>query len=224
MQRKGTILTYQQLVSIENGENDEQLVDLAKECPDIICQYEKFDMKPFVGDRIFVRSTVAKKLAQVQEYLGSVFEKYRLRMVYGYRHPQVQLDYFTRRKKALAGKYPDMSEDELISYTHNFIAVPDVAGHVTGGAVDLTITTPDGDIDMGTKIADFTDEELIQTYAKGVTPTQMENREWLLIMMRSQGFAPFYGEWWHFSYGDKEWACFYNHKKSLYSAVYFQSK
>ncbi|MDR3125675.1 MAG: hypothetical protein LBU20_01195 [Candidatus Nomurabacteria bacterium] len=31
----------------------------------------------------------------------------------------------------------------------------------------------------------------------------------ILKPMMSQGFAPYDGEWWHFSYGDREWAAWY---------------
>jgi hypothetical protein len=34
------------------------------------------------------------------------------------------------------------------------------------------------------------------------------------------GFAPSYRKWWHFSYGDREWAAFYNTPSgSLYGPV-----
>lgn len=35
---------------------------------------------------------------------------------------------------------------------------------------------------------------------------QKENRFLLQDLMLLVGFAPYYGEWWHFSYGDREWA------------------
>jgi D-alanyl-D-alanine dipeptidase len=37
--------------------------------------------------------------------------------------------------------------------------------------------------------------------------------------MTSVGFAPFDGEWWHFSYGDREWAYFYKKKNALYGQI-----
>jgi len=38
-------------------------------------------------------------------------------------------------------------------------------------------------------------------------------------LMIEAGFAPYYGEWWHFSYGDAEWAAFYEKSKTLYSLL-----
>jgi D-alanyl-D-alanine dipeptidase len=37
--------------------------------------------------------------------------------------------------------------------------------------------------------------------------------------MMNEGFAPYDGEWWNFSYGDKEWACYYKKEMSLYNQV-----
>ena len=93
---------------------------------------------------------------------------------------------------------------------------------MVGGAIDLTITSSQGDLDMGTMIGDFTDSDKIKTFAKNISQAQKENRQLLHDLMLKENFAPFYGEWWHFSYGDKEWAAFYGHQKSLYSILDFK--
>jgi D-alanyl-D-alanine dipeptidase len=109
--------------------------------------------------------------------------------------------------------------------THNFVAVPSVAGHPTGGAVDATIVDAQGkELDMGTKIGDFSDPEKIKTFSKKISKKQLKNRLLLHEVMVKEGFAPFYGEWWHFSYGDREWACFYGKKRSIYSPIEFKIK
>ena len=61
--------------------------------------------------------------------------------------------------------------------------------------------------------------EKIKAFAKGLNREQRYNRYLLRSLLLKEGFAPFNGEWWHFSYGDKEWASFYGRKKSLYSSV-----
>ena len=48
---------------------------------------------------------------------------------------------------------------------------------------------------------------------------QRSNRGLLQDAMVAAGFAPFYGEWWHFSYGDREWAAFYYRPAALYGPV-----
>lgn len=72
---------------------------------------------------------------------------------------------------------------------------------------------------MGTRIADFFDPEKIQTYYSHLTALQHTNRLWLRNLVMSQGFAPFDGEWWHFSYGDKEWAAYYSRQAAIYGPI-----
>ena len=176
-------------------------------------------MQKYLGENIIVRETVAKKLLEISKKLKAVNSDFRLRVVYGYRHPDVQLKYFKNKKLEIQKNNLTDTEDELNEKTHIFVADPRVGGHQSGGAVDITITTPKGDLDMGTKIADYSNEEKIQTFSLQVTEEQENNRKLLHGLMVSEEFAPFYGEWWHFSYGDLEWAAFYKKEKSLYSTT-----
>lgn len=211
------ILGYDDLIQIPSGENNERLVDVRTYSPSIAAQYNKQDMLPYTGEIILVRETVAKKLAAVNDALRT--QGLGLRIVYGYRHPEVQKDYFSNRKAELRRENSTLDESLLDRLTHNFVAVPDVAGHPTGGAVDLTLIDDEGvEIDMGTRIADYSDPEAIKTFA-AMNEMQMSNRKLLHDMMVAQGFAPFYGEWWHFSWGDREWAAFYGKKEALYGAI-----
>lgn len=213
------ILTFEDVARFPAGNSDEELVDAAKYDRSITSQYIKTDMVPITGSTIYVRDSIAKKLTAVETKLRD--RGFRLKVVYGYRHPIVQQKYFDTRKVAILKEYPNLSGIELDRYTHNFVAVPDIAGHPAGAAVDLTIINSDGTpLDMGTGIADYSDKEKIKTYADGLTDDQITNRKLLHDLMIDQEFAPFYGEWWHFSYGDREWAAFYN-KKALYGAVSF---
>lgn len=214
----GVILTYEQLKKVEGGENNEDLVTLDES---IICSYNRFDMLPITGEKIYVRKTIADKLLYIQKILQEKNKDYFLKVLYGYRHPSVQEKYFNEMKEILRKQHVGISEEALNSIVHDYIAVPDVAGHPTGGAVDITIATREEDIDMGSDSEDYTDQEKMQTFSIKISKKAQENRILLHDLMRSAGFAPFYGEWWHFSYGDKEWACFYGKEKSLYNVKDF---
>jgi len=37
--------------------------------------------------------------------------------------------------------------------------------------------------------------------------------------MPARGFTNYAGEWWHFSYGDKEWAKYYGEQAAIYEQV-----
>lgn len=213
------MLQYDDLLNVPVQENNEALVAVQDFSPDIMCQYEKFDMEPYVDDRMLLRAGVAKLLELASQTLKQQDSTARLKLVYAYRHPVVQERYFLKRVEELGIQFPNLAKKEIKHRAHLLSASPDVAGHPTGGAVDITIMKGKQGIDMGTRIADFSDPEKIQTYYPHLTALQHTNRLWLRSIMMSQGFAPFDGEWWHFSYGDKEWAAYYSKKAAIYGPI-----
>jgi len=100
------------------------------------------------------------------------------------------------------------------------VALPSFAGHPTGGAVDVTLAENGRELNMGCAITDFSCQDLLSTFAAGLTDEQKRCRRWLHDLMLTAGFAPFYGEWWHFSYGDREWAAFYSRPQAKYGPLY----
>lgn len=210
---------YQDLLKVKAGENHGRMLVLNNYYPQgIVCAYEQFDMNPWLGDNLLVRSGVAQRLKHAAKLLSKIKPGYKFLVVYAYRHPIVQKKYFLRQRKLLAvkNKLDDFSLDAL---THNFVAVPKVAGHTCGAALDLTLIGPKGVMDMGTAIADFKQADKIPTYSYLISSAQKKNRLLLRSVMAESGFAPFDGEWWHFSYGDREWAYYYKRLRSLYSPI-----
>lgn len=213
-----------EILTINKGENLEPFEVLNNISLNIVCLYEKMDMKKYLNNNIVLRETVVKKLVKISNKLNKKYPGYKLKVVYGYRHPAIQLKYFKNQKSKIKKNNLLDTDEELNEKTHMFVADPRVAGHPTGGAVDVTITTASGDLDMGTRIADFSNEDKIKTFSLSINKEQKKNRKILHDLMTSEDFAPFYGEWWHFSYGDLEWAYFYNKKTSLYSAKEYSLK
>jgi zinc D-Ala-D-Ala dipeptidase len=162
---------------------------------------------------VLVRPALCQMLERVQERL----KPYDLLVVEGYRPLAYQERYFLMELHTLFQKRPDLPLDALIEKTNQLVALPSRAGHPTGGAVDLTLCYEGEEVDMGGQIADFSVPELLPTFSPHVAPSQARLRRLLLEAMTAEGFAPFYGEWWHFSYGDIEWAEFYQ-KDVLYEA------
>lgn len=216
---KYQIQTYDDIIRVSVGKFKEALVDVCTYDESILSEYENNDMLPYAGQIILVRRTLAKKLARINKYLK---EEYRLKLkvVYGYRHPEIQMRYFQDNRSVLAKKFNNLNDTELNALTHNLIAIPEIAGHPVGGAVDLTLVDiNDVECDMGTRIADFSDSDRIRTFCRNITDDQLMNRRILLEAMTNENFAPFYGEWWHFSYGDREWAAFYGKASAIYGTV-----
>ena len=216
------IFSYDELKNIKSIDNSEKLINIKTYNKNILVESSNNDMNLYTEKEIYVRESVAKKLAKINENLSC---NINLKINYGYRHPLVQEKYFIREKQKQRKLNPTLSEDDLTNLTHNFIAVPDVAGHTTGGAVDLTIVDSNGtELDMGTSIADFNKPDKLPTYANNLTSLQISNRKLLHDLMIAENFAPFYGEWWHFSYGDKEWAAFYDKGCAIYENLGNQGK
>lgn len=214
------VLGYDDVLPYPAGDSQEALVDARTYDQTIVARYNKKDMLPYTGETIYVRRELASRLAFANQQLAK--SGYTLKIVYGYRHPEVQAGYFSDRRHALAEEFPELSESRLDKLTHNYVAHPNIAGHPAGAAVDVTIvTTKNDEVDMGTAIADYTDPVKICTDASSITRSQAANRAVLHDAMVGAGFAPFYGEWWHFSYGDREWAAFYE-KSALYGPVDFR--
>ena len=108
----------------------------------------------------------------------------------------------------------------MYEYIHEKIAVPIVSGHPTGGAVDAAIYDANQNkiLDFGSEILDYS-TTMCYYETDNISEEAKKNRKLLRKMMMSEGFAPYDGEWWHFSYGDKEWAFYYDKEKSLYNQV-----
>ena len=76
---------------------------------------------------------------------------------------------------------------------------------------------------MGVALDDITaDAGRIKTFGENLTGQQISNRMALFQAMTTAGFMPFFGEYWHFMYGDREWAYFSGLGESLYSNIDFR--
>ncbi len=219
------IASYKERLSMRVIECGEGMVNISNTLQGkIICKHENSEMAKYTGDSIWVRKTVGDMLEQVSASLVRLHPAYKLKVVFGFRHPEVQKFYFERRKEILRPANQNLTEDELEELADSMSANPKVAGHAAGAALDITITTPEGDLDMGTGISDFSNIEKVQTLYPHLTEGQKKNRMLLNKLMQEVGFAPYYGEWWHFSYGDREWACFYNKSHAIYDIINFQTE
>lgn len=126
------MLQYDDLLDVPVQENGEELVVVQDFFPDIICQYEKFDMEPYVGDRMLLRVGTAKLLQLASQTLKQEDPTARLKLVYAYRHPIVQERYFLKRVEELGIQFPNLAEKDIKRRAHLLIASPDVAGHPAG--------------------------------------------------------------------------------------------
>ncbi|RUZ71810.1 hypothetical protein EN943_32520 [Mesorhizobium sp. M7A.F.Ca.US.006.01.1.1] len=115
---------------------------------------------------------------------------------------------------------PSLSGEALKEAAHRFSAVPEVAGHPTGGAVDVRIIQSNGQaLAMGTELGEDCPDTYV--FSPFIKREHWRNRQTLRFCMLRAGFAPFDGEWWHFSFGDREWARYFDKDRAIYSQLSF---
>jgi len=215
-QLESTMVTYTQLLSIPVKENNEPMVIVDQQ--DIPNGYLEgmADMEKFLGKTILVRQTVLNKLKLAQKILQNEYPYYSLFLTYGYRTLEIQTKRFLERLKSFSSiYYPDPRD--FYEAVHRSISVPCVAGHPTGGAIDITIIDirTHKALDFGTKQYDYTNNDFY-VFFPNITDLARKNRMLLRNILMQTEFAPFDGEWWHFSYGDREWAKYYKIPFALY--------
>ncbi len=217
---ENNFLKYGDLINIDKKDNNEEFCSLSKiKSKNIFVQYIKKDMEKYFSGEIIVRKKVYNKIINIIKYLKKYYPNTGLKIVYGYRSIKIQKKYFDKIYNKFKKNFPNKTENELLELSHTKVAVPEVSGHPTGGAIDLTlfnIKTKE-EYKMGGKIADFNEKKKVYTYSSEITKKELKNRLFLKKIMERENFAPYLGEWWHFSFGDVEWAKFYNKKKAIYS-------
>lgn len=157
------------------------------------------------------RRTVAQRLAQAADRLP---DGYSLYIFDALRSLTVQKALYDRFRKEAARERPSLSPRELDDVIDEFVALPvkrldRPSPHATGGAVDLTLCRDGQLLDMGTGFDDFTALAHTDALEKDCPPeleAARKNRRILYHLMDSVGLVNYSSEWWHFAYGERQWA------------------
>lgn len=213
-----SMLELADLLPIPVSECGSDLVPIPQS-DEIVTRYDKRDMLEIYGETMWVRAEVLMRLQAAASELRQVAPEFKLKVVYAYRTPEIQLAYFERELAVVRQEMPHLGDTEARAHAHLLVADPRVAGHPTGGAVDVTIVSGATELDMGCRIADRAMKAVFPTFVEGISAAQAQNRFFLRDAMLRQGFAPFDGEWWHFSYGDREWAAYWQQAAALYDVI-----
>lgn len=194
------MLSYTDYADVPVVSGDELLVPI-KPGRNLTARQIDRDMLAFTGETVYVRSGVLARLKQAAKLLATYDADMQLEVVYGYRALQIQRQLFEKYKAELAGEY---AGEKLLAAVHRLVAVPEVAGHPAGAAVDIQVLKDGRPLNFGTTVHEFVPDTF--TFSPFISRAAWANRQLLRHVMMTAGFAPFDGEWWHFSYGDKEWA------------------
>lgn len=212
------MVTYKKLTRIKQNDIGDKLIPLDKNLIMSAYKSEFNDMERVVGPAILVREKVAERLYQAQKLLKTGYPFLSLYVTYGYRSLEIQTNLFVKelRNNTLFFSNPEDLYEEI----HRYVAVPNVAGHPTGGAIDVVLfdELTKKFADFGSQQYDFSNKRCY-VFSPSISKIGRDNRQVLRNTMMSVGFAPFDGEWWHFSFGDREWAYYYGKKQSIFARL-----
>jgi D-alanyl-D-alanine dipeptidase len=169
--------------------------------------------------RALVRQGVATRLAAAQTLLSGGL---RIRVVEGHRSVADQQAIIARYSAEVCASRPGVSPGDLARLVSRFVAPLEVAPHVAGAAVDLTLVDAHGDeVEMGSPI-DATPEQSAGACwfdAPGISPFARSHRRLLSTVLTWSGLVNYPTEWWHWSYGDRYWALTTGAPAALYGPV-----
>ena len=162
-------------------------------------------------ERCWVRSGVRDRLRWALDLLP---ERYSLAIFDALRPLRTQQAIYDSFRDHFRARSPGIREEELAVLLDEFVAAPrrDLlrpAPHMTGGAVDLTLALDGAPLPMGTDFDDLTERAHTGWYepaADGPERTFRDSRRLLYHVMAAAGFVNYGCEWWHYSYGDRQWA------------------
>ena len=207
MKYKHTVGYLSAIIDVRETETNPTLVPLDEH------QYIKDPMCEHFG----LRKIVADKLSQAASRLP---HGYRFKIFETYRSRDKQTLFWKKELTKLKQLHPDWSESQLKEEANNGIANPDGigSGHQTGAALDLTICKDGKELDMGTAYLDTSNPQT-PTFVQGLSARQFHNRQMLYSLMYFVGLANYPLEWWHYSYGEHEWAVITGHKQTLFAKM-----
>ena len=166
------------------------------------------------GAYAHVRAGVVDLLVTAQSLLDRGL---RLLVVEGYRPPALQARYFREYLDQLRAVHPAWSAARLRERTSRYVAPPEVAPHVCGAAVDLTLVDVRGtELPMGT---DVNTDPAVSHLLADIPAAARANRRILSTALGTAGFVNDPTEWWHWSYGDQYWAFMTGRDAARYGPV-----
>ena len=169
--------------------------------------------------RALVRAGLAERLRTAHLALPAGIG---LRVAEGHRTSADQTAAITAYAAEVCAARPGVSGDDLTRLTSRFVAPLEVAPHVAGAAVDLTLIDVCGaELDLGTPIDATPEQSDGRCYfaAAGIGADARAHRSLLARVLGDVGLVNYPTEWWHWSYGDRYWALLTGAPAALYGPV-----
>ncbi|MFC5495711.1 M15 family metallopeptidase [Nocardioides caricicola] len=145
-----------------------------------------------------------------------------LRVVEGHRPVEQQHAIIASYSAELCARHPGIGAAELERLTSRFVSPVDVAPHVAGAAVDLTLVDACGEeLDLGTPIDATPEDSDGRCFfaADGIGADARAHRTLLAEVLEAQGLVNYPTEWWHWSFGDRYWALVTGAQHAVYGPL-----
>lgn len=189
------LLDCKELVEVK--ENDKIIIEM---------MYPKLGMKNAI-DKCYLRKVVYDKLLEATHYLP---KGYSFKILDAYRPFELQKELYTTYYKKIVDEFDlhTYSKEEKDRVINNFVALPnknEAPAHTTGSAIDLTLVKDSNDIDMGCSFDEFSGRSYTNYYIEKDKSIH-SNRMILYNCMIKAGFTNIETEFWHYDYGNKNWA------------------
>ncbi|MFB6814594.1 M15 family metallopeptidase [Streptomyces sp. NPDC056347] len=209
------VLSDPRVAAVPLDDCAEPLVDI-RDTPELLLDGRLADGP---GAYALTRSGVLDRLLRAQRRLPAGT---RFLVVEGYRPPGLQRVYFEEYSATLRAAHPEASPARIQELASAYVSPPEVAPHVSGGAIDLTLCTADGtELPLGTEVNATPQESAnaCRTAAPNIDATARAHREVMWRALTSAGFVNYPTEWWHWSYGDRYWALLSGQRAARYGPV-----
>ena len=194
------------------NENNEPHVDIKKECPKLVVK-----LVGKTNKRSYLRKSVAKMLCQAVEYLpkGTTFV-----INDAWRSKEEQAEIVKDFEQYFCRKHPNWNKEKVQKELKKFVAPfrgIKVSGHMTGGAVDLRLIKDGRRIPMRSKKLAYQENAL--SHQPLLTEHLQRNRQIMFDALEKAGLSNYHREFWHWSYGDYQWAKRNKKEKYFYGPV-----
>lgn len=202
--------------NIKIRDSNEPLVDIKKYCSGVVVRIGKERMK--VEKTAYLRKTVAEMLRTAQKDLPKGMN---FIINDAWRPQYIQAEIYFNFIKHFQKMHPKWTKERVVKEVEKYVADwKGIAssGHMSGGAVDIRLVDKYGHkIPMKKRGLTYqqnalSDQKLLPAHIR-------KNREIMFSALSNAGLSNYPKEYWHWSYGDYQWAKRNGKKTALYGTI-----
>ena len=188
--------------------------------PDVVTIKEEDGF--FLNDKFTTDFRIRKSIYDMMKAAQSKLPAGCHFMIYeAYRPLSRQIELWNMATAYIEKTYPDAPAQQKRDMAETFVADPYNgigSGHQACCAIDISLCDKDGnEFDMGTACQEICENS--NTWAPGISDAAKKNRKILVDALESEGFINYSSEWWHFSYGDHQWAYLTNNDEAVFGPI-----